>query len=233
MQNLITSRAWLPLAMVLLTAGCGSSEAPAPEPSAGADRARAQTAPAPESSRDPQAAAATADECPPFGAFSETFDASGTPLAFTFRHPAGFVVQRSEAVGDSLYQVDLRREIKRGDRPSRHATISILQTLAPQDSPIPQAIVTARQQKDSPVFQAMTEMIPKPAETIDYGGRPVETFRTVTDSKVVYKFNLPDDDGYRTLDVHFYPPDGSAACLARMEAMATEWVGHLTPKPAG
>lgn len=235
MQNRTATRAWLPLAMALLVAACGTSEAPAPEPSDDADPASAQSAAEPTSSGDAQAAIAASDTCPPPGPFSETFDAAGTPLVFTSRHPAGFGVYISKAVGASSYKVDLRREIEPGDPTSRHATISILQRPAPGDSPIPLSITAARKLKDnnSPVVQASASSRPKPAETIDYGGTQVETFRVVTESKVIYSFNLPSDDGYRTLGVHFHPMDSSAACLARMEAMAAEWVGHLAPKPAG
>lgn len=166
--------------------------------------------------------------CPSLGSLSETFDASGTPLVFDFRHPAGFEVRSAKAIDDFGYQIDLA-QASGGASP---ATISVLQVAAPSDSPTPADIPTPEQVERSPALQAMAEMLPKPAETTDFGGHQVATFRAVTDTKVVYKFNLPDGDGYRTVDVHFYPPAGPGNCVAMMQDLATQWIGQLVPRQA-
>ncbi len=220
------TRACLPLAMALLIGGCGPSGESVQAHSANADTAAAQPAPARMATATP-----SQDDCPPPGPLSQAFDGSDMPLVFDFRLPTGYAVRSAEPVHEAMYKLDLEREIDRGDRPSRHAVISILQTRAPQDGPVSQVVATAREQKDSPVFRAMADMLPRSAETIGFGGRQVQTFRTVTDSKVIYKFNLPVDGHYRTVDVHFYPPPGPAGCVATMETLAAEWIQQLSPRP--
>lgn len=207
-------------AIAFIAAGCdpAGETSQAQDSSTGADTGEVPVSDA--------ASAAPSSGCPSPGPLSEIFDASGTPLVFDFRHPADFVVRSAEALGEGMYKVDLVREAD-GPYPG---SISVMQLSAPGDNPMPPGIPTPEQVARSPALQAMADTLPEPAETIGFAGRQVVTYRAVTDDKVVYKFNLPDGDGYQTVDVHFFAPDASAECLPATQELASDWVRQLTPR---
>lgn len=207
-------------ATACITAGCSSAGEP-PQARNSSSRTGARDAPMADA-----APMVRSNECPPLGPLSEPFDASGTPLVFDFRHPDGFTVRSAEAISDSIYKIELVREAE-GPNPG---TISVMQLPGPGDSPVPPGIPTKEQVARSPALQAMADTLPEAAETIDFDGQRVVTYRAVTDHKVVYKFNLPDRDGYRTVDVHFFAPNASTECIPGMEALAADWVRQLVPR---
>lgn len=211
-------------ATALVAAGCGPSVDPALAQGP-TDREDATAGTAADAS-----SMASRGECPSPGPLAEAFDVSGTPLVFDFRHPAGFVVRSAQDMGDGIYKIELAREVAVAGQLPRTSVISVLQLPSPGDSPIPPGIPTSEQIAGNATFQAMADLLPKPAETIDFDGRTIKTFRTVTDTKVVYKFNLPDGDHYQTVDVHFYPPPGPANCVPVMESLATQWIRQLMPR---
>jgi hypothetical protein len=208
--------------VIIIAAGCGGTE-------------EQDAVPSPEGSREAAEVSTTgkvsesrSSTCPPLGDLTQTWDATGTPLVFDFRYPAGFEVREDRMVSESMYQLDMHKSVE-FDGQSRQVVLSIIQLTEPVDNAIPAEVTTAQEQADNPLFQALAEMLPKPAGEFSYGGRTVPLFRTETDEKVIYRFNLPGEGGYYRLNVHFVPTHQAVACADRLKELGAAWVQRLTP----
>jgi hypothetical protein len=166
--------------------------------------------------------------CPSFGEPTRTWDASGTPLVFNLRYPEGFEVRKNSMVGDSMYQLDLVRELEFAGS-SRRVSISILQSLEPSQDAVPLQVKMMREHADSPVMKAMQDSAPADAGEISFRGKTVPIFRISTDSKVVYMFNLPAEGGFRSVDVHLNALAIGSMCIDRLTELGDAWVRRLTP----